>query len=245
MTELLERPLSLPCGLILKNRLIKTATAEGLADTDGRPTAPLLRLYRQWSMSGTAAIITGNIHVDRNHREQWRSLVIESHSQTGRFQRLTHTVQQHGCALFAQLNHGGPQTPNDIHHHPFAPSEYAPPWYFLDYNPSQAMNENDIEDVIDRFVSAARFCEASGFSGVQIHAAHGYLLSAFLSPVTNQRTDQWGLRAKPSKTTSTHLEQHQSPDKLDLCCRHQTQLPGFHQRRNLPKRLRPNRFSAL
>lgn len=192
MTELLERPLSLPCGLILKNRLIKTATAEGLSDTDGRPTAPLLRLYRQWSMSGTAAIITGNIHVDRNHREQWRSLVIESHSQTSRFKRLTHTVQQHGCALFAQLNHGGPQTPNDIHHHPFAPSKYAPPWYFLDYNPSQAMNESDIEDVIGRFVSAACFCEASGFSGVQIHAAHGYLLSAFLSPVTNQRTDQWG-----------------------------------------------------
>lgn len=192
MTELLEHPLTLPCGLLLKNRLIKTATAEGLSDRQGQPTAPLLRLYKQWATSGAAAIITGNIHVDRMHREQWRSLVIEQNSQPARFQALTRTVKQHRCALLAQLNHGGPQTPNDIHHHPFAPSELSPPWYFLDYNPAKAMTEDDIQDAISRFISAARFCEAAGFCGVQVHAAHGYLLSAFLSPATNRRTDPWG-----------------------------------------------------
>ncbi|WP_407331369.1 metal-dependent hydrolase [Enterovibrio sp. 27052020O] len=195
MTELLERPLVLPCGLTLKNRLIKTATAEGLSDRFGRPTLRLLRLYKQWAASGASAIITGNIHVDSNHREQWRSLVIDTHGSPARFKILTQRVRREHCALIAQLNHGGPQTPNDIHHHPFSPSDSKPPWYFLDYNPARAMSHDEIESVIEQFSSAARFCHNAGFSGVQIHAAHGYLLSAFLSPAWNHRTDKWGSNA--------------------------------------------------
>ncbi|RDC60360.1 NADPH dehydrogenase [Alteripontixanthobacter maritimus] len=192
----LARPLPLPCGLVLPNRLAKAAMTEGLADAAGLPTTKLETLYRRWSDGGTGLLITGNIQIDADHLERAGNVVIDGVPDASRAAALASfakAAKSGGSAVIAQLSHGGRQTPAPINPAPKAPSAVplgAMP--FIAFGQPQAMTADDIAIIERKFVDAAKVCHAAGFDGVQVHAAHGYLLSSFLSPLLNRRDDEWG-----------------------------------------------------
>ena len=194
----LAQPLTLPCGVTLPNRLCKSAMTEGLADPRLYATERHNRLYRQWSEGGVGLSITGNVQIDRRVLERPGNVCIDPAEpyRTGHegFERLrawaaAGTVA--GNQLWMQISHAGRQSPWYVAKQPLAPSEVQ-----LDlmgnYRRPRALTEAEILDFIRRFADVARVARETGFTGVQIHSAHGYLLSSFLSPVTNVRTDAWG-----------------------------------------------------
>jgi 2,4-dienoyl-CoA reductase-like NADH-dependent reductase (Old Yellow Enzyme family) len=190
----LTSTVSLPCGLVLPNRLAKAAMTEGLA-TDMRPNAGHIRLYERWARTGAGLHITGNVVVDRRHQERPGNVVLDG--APGRETRdalaaWAHAAKSCGAAVIMQLSHAGRQTPARINPHPMAPSAVALGLPGKQFAPPQAMPPEAIEAVIDGFAGAARIACETGFDGVQIHAAHGYLISQFLSPLANRRDDTWG-----------------------------------------------------
>jgi 2,4-dienoyl-CoA reductase-like NADH-dependent reductase (Old Yellow Enzyme family) len=192
--DILARPLSLP-GETLPNRLAKAAMTEGLADADGRPNARHVTLYTTWARGGAGLLITGNVVIDRAHAERPGNVVIEAEPDDDMRAALaawTAAARSHGAGLWMQINHAGRQTPRIVNARPKAPSAVAVALPGKQFAQPSPMSEADIEAVIFGFTRAARVARETGFTGVQIHAAHGYLLSQFLSPGANRRTDQWG-----------------------------------------------------
>ncbi|NMO02739.1 NADH:flavin oxidoreductase/NADH oxidase family protein [Gordonia sp. TBRC 11910] len=190
MTSLTD-PLELPSGLRLPNRIAKAALSEGLADADNSPDERLVTLYRRWAQGGYGLLITGNIMVDRAHLGEPGNVVIEDDRAAPALTEWTKAAHDGGAAIFAQLNHPGRQSNLfEIGHRPVAPS--AVPLALPGAVTPRALTGDEIEDIVERFARAAQVCEATGFDGVQIHAAHGYLVTQFLSPLTNLRTDEWG-----------------------------------------------------
>jgi len=195
MPTTLTDSLTLPCGAVLTNRIAKAAITEGLADPQGRPTPGLERLYRGWASGGFGLMVTGNVIVDGDHLERPGNVVIDrepSANEMAALRAWTRAGTQHGAHMWAQLSHSGRQTPRAVNARPRSASAVKvelPGGLFAE---PVAMTEVEIGTVIQRFAAAARICKAAGFTGVQIHAAHGYLLSSFLSPQANRRTDQWG-----------------------------------------------------
>ena len=195
MTHPLTRPLDLPCGVTLPNRLAKTAMSEGLADVDNHSTPRLETLYRRWATSGAGLLFSGNIQVDPDHLERPLNVVIHDGSGREQLARLAAAGKEGGAHFWAQLSHTGRQVAAAINPAPLAPSvveldvirgaglEFARP---------RAMTEAEIAHAIDQFGYAARQVREAGFTGVTLHAAHGYLISQFLSPLTNRRRDVWG-----------------------------------------------------
>lgn len=188
-------PLTLPCGAILKNRLAKAAMTEGLADSDGVPTSGLARLYKGWAEGGCGLLITGNVLVDPDHLERPGNVILSgglTPEAEARFRAWTAAGTAGGVQLWAQLSHAGRQTPKLVNPVPKAPSAVALGLPGGQFGKPQAMSETDVEAVVAALVAACVTCEALGFTGAQIHAAHGYLLSSFLNPLANQRTDRFG-----------------------------------------------------
>lgn len=187
--------LALPCGASLPNRLFKSAMTEGLADADDRATERHCNLYRRWSEGGSGMLLTGNVMVDRRFLERPGNVVIDEKTlKDGGFDRLKAWAQAgtvNGNHLWMQISHPGRQVQKIVSKQPFAPSEVQLDIAGL-FGKPKAMTEDDILDVIKRFSFVAGTAREAGFTGVQIHGAHGYLLSEFLSPVVNQRTDAWG-----------------------------------------------------
>jgi len=185
--------LTLPSGTVLKNRLAKSAMSEALGTTDNHPTDKLTTLYGRWAQGGTGLLITGNVMIDRRALGEPNNVVIEDDRDLAELTRWAEAGKQNGTEIWVQLNHPGKQTPKFLTQHPVAPSAVAlkAP---LDkhFNKPRALSEVEIQDLIQRFSSSAAVCKQAGFTGVQIHGAHGYLVSQFLSPVHNVRTDQWG-----------------------------------------------------
>lgn len=169
---------------------------EGLADPFGQPDERLERLYRRWSRGGSGLLITGNVQVDRHHLERAGNVIIEgppSDEMRSALRAWSDAAKSGGSKVWVQISHAGRQTPKAVNAAPLAPSAVdlnGPPG--LSFGNPVAMDETAIANVIDRFVLASKVCEETGFDGVQIHAAHGYLLSQFLSPLVNRRQDQWG-----------------------------------------------------
>ena len=187
----LAEPLELPSGLRLRNRIAKAALSEALGDRDNSPDERLVALYRRWGQGGYGLLITGNIMVDRRHLGEPGNVVIEDDRALDELTAWTKAVHDGGAAIFAQLNHPGRQTNLfEIGHTPVAPS--AVPLALPGAATPRALTAAEIEDLIERFANAAAVCETAGFDGVQLHAAHGYLVTQFLSPLTNLRTDDWG-----------------------------------------------------
>jgi 2,4-dienoyl-CoA reductase-like NADH-dependent reductase (Old Yellow Enzyme family) len=184
-------PLRLPCGLVLPNRLMKAAMSEALADTAHSPDGRLERLYRRWSEGGYGLLVTGNVMVDRTQLGEPGNVVIEDERDLDALSRWAKSAHDAGVPIWVQLNHPGRQSnPFALGHVPVAPSAVA---MSLPGSPTpRALTSAEIENIIARFVRAAQVCETAGFDGVQIHAAHGYLVTQFLSPLTNQRDDEWG-----------------------------------------------------
>jgi 2,4-dienoyl-CoA reductase-like NADH-dependent reductase (Old Yellow Enzyme family) len=195
MPTTIASPLDLPCGARLSNRLCKAAMTEGLADEYNRATEAHVRLYRRWSRGGAGLLLSGNIQVDRWHLERPGNVAIDDNGGFEQLQAFARAGTEAGNHLWAQVSHGGRQTPLSVNNAPLAPSAVALEMLdlpgFATARP-RAMSEAEVLDVIDRFANAARVVRDAGFTGIQIHAAHGYLISQFLSPRVNRRTDAWG-----------------------------------------------------
>jgi 2,4-dienoyl-CoA reductase-like NADH-dependent reductase (Old Yellow Enzyme family) len=198
MTDPLSRPLALPCGATLPNRLCKAAMTEGVADPLLRATARHERLYRTWSEGGAGLLLTGNVQIDRTDLERPGNVAIDvseprSVSREAR-ERLAQWVRAGtatGNHLWMQISHAGRQSPWYVTRRPLAPSAVQLK-LFGNYARPRPVTEPEIHDFIRRFAAASAIAREAGFTGVQVHGAHGYLISSFLSPVTNVRTDDWG-----------------------------------------------------
>lgn len=187
----LHEPLQLPNGSILPNRIMKAAMSEALGDGQHSPDDRLERLYRRWSNGGFGLLVTGNVMVDRTQLGEPGNVVIEDDRDLPALTRWVKSTHDAGVPIWAQLNHPGRQAnPLAMGHVPVAPS--AVPMSLPGSPTPRALTSNEIEDIVERFAEAAVVCETAGFDGVQIHGAHGYLVTQFLSPLTNLREDEWG-----------------------------------------------------
>jgi 2,4-dienoyl-CoA reductase-like NADH-dependent reductase (Old Yellow Enzyme family) len=190
---LLQQPLNLPNGSQLKNRLAKSAMSEALGTTDNHPTEALVRLYGRWAAGGSGLLITGNAMIDRRALGEPNNVVIEDAADLPLLRRWAEAGQATGAQIWVQLNHPGRQSPKGLNAENVAPSavpfNQALQAFFA---APRALSEAEIVELIQRFARSAGVVKRAGFSGVQIHGAHGYLVSQFLSPLTNQRDDQWG-----------------------------------------------------
>ncbi|AFU19693.1 NADH:flavin oxidoreductase/NADH oxidase family protein [Actinobacillus suis] len=189
---ILNTPIQLKNGKTLKNRLFKGAMSEQLTPTL-RPTEDYVQLYETWAKGGAGVLVTGNVMIDKTALGSAKDVVIEDDSDLAMLKRWARAGTQNGTTLLMQINHPGKQSPKDLSPEPVAPSAIGLSGNLGKFfNPPRALTESEILDLIQRFALVASVAGQAGFSGVQIHAAHGYLISQFLSPVHNQRQDQWG-----------------------------------------------------
>ena len=192
---MLDQPLTLPCGAVIPNRLCKAAMTEGLAHPDGTASEELERLYGIWSDGGSGILLSGNIQVDGDHLERPGNVIVDGKLSANAFKALEKMASagtRHGNHLWAQISHAGRQTQKIVNPSPKAPSAVRLRLPQSQFGEPVALTSEEITTLIDRFVDCAVTCKEAGFTGVQFHAAHGYLLSQFLSPLTNQRDDEWG-----------------------------------------------------
>lgn len=191
--SLLAAPLALPSGSSLPNRLAKSAMSETLADLEtNAPTDELVRLYERWGRSGAGLLISGHVIVDPEGLGEPGNVVIVDDRHRAGLRRWAEAAQGHGARLWMQLNHAGRQAPKRLTRRPVAPSAVPLQGMGGMFAKPRALEAREIEALVARFGVAAAVAKDAGFAGVQIHAAHGYLISQFLSPRTNLRDDAWG-----------------------------------------------------
>ncbi len=189
----LASELTLPCGATLPNRIGKSAMSEALADKHtGVATDALVTLYERWGAGGTGLLISGNVMVALEARGEPGQVVITSDSHVAELRSWAEAAQAHGAKLWMQINHAGRQTPRSITKQPLAPSVVPLKGFGGAFSKPRELTDEEIRALIDRYAMAAAVAKQAGFSGVQIHGAHGYLVSQFLSPRTNLRDDEWG-----------------------------------------------------
>ncbi len=192
-TSVLQQPYTLKNGTIIKNRLFKSAMSEQLSDEFNNPLPGLATLYRAWAQGGLGLAITGNIMIERTALGEPRQVVLDEQSDLSEFKHWAQQGKDHNMHIWAQLNHPGKQIPNFICKTPVAPSAIAlTNGLEKGFNPPRSLSHDEIITIIGKFANSARLAKEVGFSGVQIHGAHGYLVSQFLSTRHNHRTDQWG-----------------------------------------------------
>ncbi len=180
-------------GRTVRNRFLKSAMSEQLGLPDRNPGEALENLYTTWSQGGTGILISGNVMVDRNHLGEPNNVVLDEQSDLDAFRRWTAAGTLKGNEFWAQLNHPGRQTPGFLTPEPVAPSAIGlGKGLEKAFRTPRALDGAEIDAIIRKFATAARLAKEVGFTGVQIHGAHGYLVSQFLSPDVNQRTDEWG-----------------------------------------------------
>jgi len=192
---MIEASLTLPCGAQIPNRLCKAAMTEGLASPQGEPTEALERLYGIWSDGGAGLLLSGNVQIEGDHLERPGNVIIDrepSEAMQRALARWAAAGTRSGNHFWAQISHAGRQCQKIVNPQPKAPSAVKLGLPGGQFGEPQPMTEEDIESVITGFARCAKVVIDAGFTGVQLHAAHGYLLSQFLSPRSNQRQDQWG-----------------------------------------------------
>lgn len=176
-----------------KNRIIKGAMSEALANTAGQPNQLHLGLYEAWAKGGLGCAITGNVMVDIRAKNEPGVVAIESERDLAKLQQWAQIGKQYGMVQLVQLSHPGRQCPKGLNKETVAPSAVPfSPALATTFGTPRELREDEILDIIQRFARAAQICEQAGFEGVQLHGAHGYLISQFLSPLTNKRQDRWG-----------------------------------------------------
>ncbi len=189
----LAAPLTLPCGHVIPNRFIKGAMTEQMSDRHNAPTEALVRLYERWGRGGCGCLLTGNVMVDRRALEGPRNVAVEDERDLPMLRRWAEAAQANGSQLWMQISHPGRQTPRGVSSEVVAPSAVALKGQVgLMFTKPRALTEGEIHELIQRFARTAGIAKEAGFAGIQIHSAHGYLNSQFLTPLVNQRTDQWG-----------------------------------------------------
>jgi 2,4-dienoyl-CoA reductase-like NADH-dependent reductase (Old Yellow Enzyme family) len=193
-TSPLFAPLGLPNGSRLHNRIAKAAMEENMASPGQLPSPELIGLYAHWASGGAGLIITGNVMIDHRALTGPGGVVLEKATPLDAFKSWASTIKSHGAQAWMQINHPGRQVYARQGGNAWAPSAIQ-----LDLGPHSKMfakpvemSEAQIQEVIQRFCDTALAAQEAGFDGIELHAAHGYLLSQFLSPRTNQRADAWG-----------------------------------------------------
>ncbi len=193
-TSAVFTPFTLPCGATLPNRLAKAAMEENMAAIGQLPGTTIFHLYEQWAKGGTGLLITGNVMVDGRAMTGPGGIVLDKTSDLAPFKTWAQISQNNASQIWMQINHPGRQVYAAMGGDVLSPSDVA-----LDlgkhshlFSQPRAMTTQDIEQLIQRFVDTALQAERAGFDGIQIHAAHGYLISQFLSPLTNKREDDFG-----------------------------------------------------
>lgn len=189
-STLLNDSFTLPCGVEIPNRIVKSAMSENMADKGGRPGQWLFNLYERWGKSGAGILISGNVMIDRRALGEPRNVIGTREECIPELRKWADLAQQHGCHLWMQINHPGRQVMK-FNKTSVSASDVPLKIPGMVRTP-RPLEEEEIRDLIDRFGTAARIAKEAGWKGVQIHGAHGYLISQFLSPYTNKRTDQWG-----------------------------------------------------
>jgi 2,4-dienoyl-CoA reductase-like NADH-dependent reductase (Old Yellow Enzyme family) len=187
-------PLPLPNGTSIPNRIAKAAMEENMADADHAPSDALLRMYKAWAEGGSGLILTGNVMVDSRGMTGPNGVVLEDERHLERFKQWAVAAQSGGGQVWMQINHPGRQMQTALGQETWAPSAVALDLGKLSsrFAKPKEMTAADIEELKQRFVRTAQLAEMAGFNGVQLHAAHGYMLSQFLSPLSNKRQDPWG-----------------------------------------------------
>jgi 2,4-dienoyl-CoA reductase-like NADH-dependent reductase (Old Yellow Enzyme family) len=192
-TPAFAQPFTLPNGRVVKNRLVKSAMSEALGTTDNHVTEALVTLYGRWAAGGIGLNITGNVMVDRRALGEPNNVALEDEADMALLRAWAEAGTAQGTELWMQLNHPGKQSPKGLNAETVSPSALG----FGDtlapfFNTPRELTEAEIVDIIARFGRSAALAKAAGFTGVQIHGAHGYLVSQFLSGRHNQRSDGWG-----------------------------------------------------
>ncbi|MFT5103140.1 MAG: 2,4-dienoyl-CoA reductase-like NADH-dependent reductase (Old Yellow Enzyme family), partial [Candidatus Latescibacterota bacterium] len=193
--NVLEEEMILPNGTILSNRIAKSAMSENLSNKYNEPTPILIEVYKKWAQSGAGLLITGNIMIDSKAIGEPRNVVVENRKNFEILKEWAESVKGTNTHLWAQINHPGRQAMRQINSDLKAPS--AIPLKSggrkdVTKKVPIALNESQILAIIEAFGNTAIILKDAGFSGIQIHGAHGYLISQFLSPYSNVRSDKWG-----------------------------------------------------
>ena len=189
----LAQALILPNGTRIKNRLFKSAMSEALARRDGAPSPELVRLYSAWASGGIGLCVTGNVMIDVRAVGEPGNVVIEDAKHLVELQSWAKAATANNTQCWVQLNHPGKQAPKGLNRETVSPS--AVPFRSdlkAFFATPRALEDSEIRALVQRYGMAAGLVKQAGFSGVQIHGAHGYLVSQFLSPHHNTRTDAWG-----------------------------------------------------
>ena len=195
MSLIMNSSFTLPCGQVIKNRICKAAMTERIAKGNNLAHQGHINLYQKWAEGNIGILLTGNVMIDRNNMEGPANVVIDAQNYMDHIDELKNWSSvgtQNNTQLWMQISHAGRQTPGEINSSPSAPSDVQLKIPGRSYGVPKPMSEEEILDVIDRFVFTAKIARETGFTGVQFHSAHGYLLSEFLSPDINTRDDAWG-----------------------------------------------------
>ena len=192
--KLLNSPFKLPNGILLQNRIAKSAMSENMGTLNNAPTKNLINAYKIWSQSEPGLLITGNVMIDSRAIGEPRNVVVEDYSNFELLQEWAKSIKGTKTHIWPQLNHPGRQAFSAINKKIVGPSSVSLKMggasaMFKTPNP---LTENEIWDIIKRFGITAKIMKEAGFTGCQIHGAHGYLVSQFLSPLSNIRDDKWG-----------------------------------------------------
>jgi 2,4-dienoyl-CoA reductase-like NADH-dependent reductase (Old Yellow Enzyme family) len=196
-SSVLSKELQLSNGIALSNRIAQSAMTEHLATGDGAPSWQLIEAYKRFAVSGAGLIISGNVMVNGWALEAPRNVVIEDERHMPQLRQWAATTTGSDARLVLQLSLAGRQTQRGLalagRRQDVATASAVPlTMGGRLFTPPRALSDLEIRQIIGQFASAARIAAEAGFAGVQVHAAHGYLLSQFLSPLVNQRTDHWG-----------------------------------------------------
>lgn len=194
MSSTVFNEITLPSGLTLKNRLVKAAMEENMAAAMQMPSTELMRLYKTWAEGGVGLIISGNVMVDHLAMTGPGGVALEKNTDLTPFANWATAAKSQHCKAIMQINHPGRQVFKKLGGKVLSASNIALNMgkHSGMFSQPKAMTEQEIQDVINRFATTALKAEQAGFDGVEIHAAHGYLISQFLSPLTNKRSDHWG-----------------------------------------------------
>jgi len=195
MTSPLFEPLTLPNGSVVPNRICKAAMEENLAVQPGQyPGERLFNLYRQWADGGAGMILSGNVMVDPSALTGPGGVILQKGTDLAPFRKWAELGKAGGGQFWLQISHPGRQLYKSMGETAVSPSgvELNLGKFSSLFAPVRALQVDEISAIIMRFADTAEAAEQAGFDGVQIHGAHGYLVSQFLSPLTNQREDEWG-----------------------------------------------------
>ncbi len=192
---ILKDKITLPCGAQIKNRICKAAMTERIAFADNYTNQRHLNLYKKWADGDIGILLTGNVQVDKNHLEGPANVCIEEDTYAEQLPLLRKWAEEgtrNNTHLWMQISHAGRQTPGEINQSPKAPSSVQLKIPGRNYGIPSALTTEEIQEIIKKFTFVAKIARETGFTGIQIHSAHGYLLSEFLSPDINLREDEWG-----------------------------------------------------